>query len=159
MSGVPTGRTSRLASDLSVGLIKSINDRNVQKQLEGLQEFEEQFQIEISGRAEEFPVWTTAQLAFSINYVDATGQRDTPFDRPHFTYGAFIESTDPIGILACVTSWITNDRNETRGCELAIGAVATDLSKKFRGQLHATFQGYGAPLDVFGDTGLSIDIP
>lgn len=148
---VDFGRLDRTYRHLTIGQVNGMSSRRLQRELEGLREFEDQFKIEIAGRGEEFPVWTEVHLKFNIDFVDATGQRDSPFDRPHFTYGAIIESGGPIGLDACVTRWDVDDRNQTTGCMLSIGARATDFARKFRGELHARFQGYGAPTEAYGD--------
>lgn len=136
---------------LQIGTVRGINARQRQRELEGLMEREDQFAIEVSGRGEEFPSWTTVTLNFDVHFVDATGQRDADFDRPIFSYGAYIPVGGPVGLLACVTRWDIGKQNETTGCQLAIGAVATDQARKFRGEIHAVFQGYGAPKDAYGD--------
>lgn len=136
---------------LMIGTVKRMDSARAQRQLEGLQEYEERFAIDISGRGEEFPEWDEVHIKFGIDYVDATGQRDSWIVRPHFTYGAYIGHGGPVGIMACVTRWDINDRNETTGCMLSMGAVATDVARKFRGEVHACFQGYGAPTESYGD--------
>lgn len=148
---VRLGQMDRTMKALKLGGIKHMNQRAMQRALEGLQEYEDQFKIEVSGDAEEFPAWSETHLKFNIDFVDATGQRDAPFDRPHFTYGTYIEEGGPVGIIACVTRWDINDRGETTGCMIAVGAVATDYARTFRGELHARFQGYGAPTEQYGD--------
>jgi hypothetical protein len=148
---VDFGRLDRTFKALNIGQVKGAAQRQRQRDLEGLLEYEDQFKIGVSGRGEEFPEWTSVRLKFNINFVDATAQRDMPYDRPHFTYGVFIERGGPVGLMACVTEWWTNNRNETLGCTLAIGAVATDVARTFQGELHARFQGYGAPVEQYGD--------
>jgi hypothetical protein len=153
MPGVEEGAMRRAAKGLTLGTIKRANDRKLQREFEGLMEREEQFQIDIFGRGEEFPSWTEVHLRFGLNFVDATGQRDSWLVRPQFTYGAFISRGGPVGILACITRWDVNQRRETTGCMLAIGAVASDFARSFTGELHATFQGYAAPSEAYGDPG------
>lgn len=138
-------RLERAMGGLTIGVV--LDERGYQErvQQDGLIEREEQLHIGINGRAEEFAVWDTVKVRFSTIFADATGQRDSPFDRPHFTYGARITTKDPVGVVAAVMDWITTDRNETVGATIAIGVLATDKSVKFKGMLHATFQGYGQP--------------
>lgn len=146
-----TGQLERAIRSLTIGTVKAMDSRKVQRRLEGLTEREEEYQIEVSGRGEEFPSWSEVHIQFENVYVDATGQRDSDLIRPHFYYGAYVPVGGPIGLMACVTRWDVNSRNETTGCMLSIGAVATDVARKFRGELHAVFHGYGAPQDVYGD--------
>lgn len=137
---------------LTIGVAKNMNDALKRKELEALQEVEEQFQVEIGGQAEEFPIWDTIDLKFDTRFIDATGQRPSPFDRPHMTFGGEIETKQPVGIFATVLGWNVNDKGETIGCKLAIGVAATDLSTKFKGRVHVTFQGWGSsPESIYGD--------
>lgn len=147
---VEVGHVERMVSDLTLGLWKQMRHRERQSQVEGLSEREEQFQVEVSGRAEEFPSWDVADLWFETIFIDARGQRDTQNLHPQFYFGPEVTRGGPVGLLACVTDWKMSDRNETIGCTLAIGAVATDEARKFSGLLHATFQGFGAPADCYG---------
>ena len=139
---------------LTIGTVKSMSAAQRQRDLEGLIEREDQFKINVSGRGEEFPAWTEVEIMFGVTFVDASGQRDSPYDRPHFTYGVEIEQGVPVALDACVIEWNVNDRNECVGCTLAIGPRSTDVARTFRGALHARFQGYGVPADPYGDTAM-----
>lgn len=148
---IDQGRLDRAMQGLTIGVAKSVNDAIKQKDLEQLQEVEEQFQIEIGGKAEEFPIWDTIDLKFDTRFIDATGQRASPFDRPHMTSGGEIETKKPVGIFATVLGWNVNNKGETIGCKLAIGVAATDLSTTFKGRVHVSFQGWGAaPESIYG---------
>lgn len=137
---------------LTIGTVKAMSRAQEQRALEGLMEREEQFKIAVSGVAEEFPGWSDPiEITFGTVFVDGTAHRDSPYDRPHFTHGAYIEEGGPVGLLGCIVEWITNDRNETLGCKLCIGPVATDVARTFKGEFHARFQGWGAPVDSYGD--------
>lgn len=152
------GREVQLVRDLTIGAIESVREADLQRALEGLAETEEQILIEVSGTSEEFGAWTEVHLRFDNLFVDATDERDTPYDRPFFTYGTEIERGGPVALAACITRWDVNERNETTGCMISIAALATDEPRTFRGQLHARFQGYGMPADVYGDDGESLDV-
>lgn len=150
MPRVEENALNRSIKGIMIGAQRRMDAAKRQRRLEGLREFEERYAIDISGRAEEFPSWSEVHLRFAMTHVDATGQRDSWLIRPHFVYGAYIKRGGPVGIIACVTRWDVNKRNETTGCMLAIGALATDQARKFSGELHACFQGYGAPAEVYG---------
>lgn len=155
MSPVDRGRLDRAMRGLTIGVAKSEQDFLKQSQIEALNEVEEQFQIQVSGRAEEFPIWDSTDVGFDTRFIDATGQRPSPFDKPHMTYGYEITSKEPVGIFVCVLGWKTNKRNECVGAKLAMGVAATDLSTKFKGAVHVTFQGYGATGENYGGQGLT----
>lgn len=147
---VPTGNSGRAVRGLTLGVSSAMKRAKEQRELEGLADTEENIKVDVVGRAEEFPIWTQVHIEFETVFIDASGQRDTEFDRPHFTYGAVVEKGGPLGIIACVTSWDVNNRDEVTGCVLGISAIATDQGRRFQGELHARFQGYGMPADAYG---------
>lgn len=136
-------RLERALEGLTIGVVQDLQDFERMRKLDGLQEIEQQFWVEFSGRAEEFASWEEVDVDFEQFYVDATGQRDSPFDRPHFTFGAVLDTPDPVGVFAVVMSYRTNKRNETVGAKVAIGITASDFATKVRGRVNLTFQGYG----------------
>lgn len=155
MPAPQVGQIENTVRGLTVGMIRALDSAKAQRALEGLAERVEQFQIEVFGQAEEFASWSFAKVKFETVFVDGRGQRDSELLRPHFTYGAYIPVGGPVDLSACVTEWEVNDRQETIGCTLAIGTAASDVARKFRGELHAEFSGYGAPVLDYGDIGLS----
>lgn len=134
---------------IMLGTVTNLSKAQEEAEKDGLIERDEQFQIAVSGVAEEFVTWEEVSLRFGNLFTDATGQRDSDLERPHFTYGAETIVGGPVGLLACVTEWTTNERNETIGCKLGIGVLATDRATKFRGFVHANFQGFGLPRNTF----------
>lgn len=151
MASIEVGQVERLMRDVTLGTIRAMEYRREQSEIEGLREREAQFQVSISGRGEEFPSWTSVELEFETLFIDGRGQRDSELERPQFTYGVYVPRGGPVGVLACVTSWKLSDRNETIGATVGLGAVSTDVARKFSGQVHLTFQGFGCPADVYGD--------
>lgn len=149
--GIQTGKLQSAMRGLTIGTVRAMDRKKKDRLIEGLAEREEQFKIEVSGRGEEFPVWAKVNIKFANVFVDGTGQRDSEFDRPFYSYGYVVPVGGPVGIDACVTDWNVNDRGETTGCVMWVGARATDVSRKFRAEVHAVFQGYGMPPDPYGD--------
>lgn len=149
MGGPDVQRLERSLKGITLGTVTDLRKAEERAYRDGLIEREEQFQIALSGVAEEFLDWDTVDVKFGTMFLDASGQRDSELERPHFTYGAEIETAVPVGILACVLEWDTTARNETIGCKLAIGVAASDRATKFKGFLHANFQGYGQPRSTF----------
>jgi hypothetical protein len=147
-------RLERAMKGLTIGVVQDMQDWERIRATDALKEIEQQFWVEFSGRAEEFAAWSYREIEFEQHYVDATGQRDSPFDRPHFTYGAVIDTPTPVGVLAVVMEYRANERNETIGAKVAIGILATDRSVNVRGRVNLTFQGYGqAPSGLADDIG------
>lgn len=149
-----TNRLQRAFKGLTIGVIDDLTEKQNRLLLDGLQEIEQQFWIEFSGRAEEFASFSEREIEFEQRFVDATGQRDSPFDRPHFTFGAVIDSSTPVMVSAVVMAYRTNERNEVVGARIAIGVAASDISVNVRGRVNLTFQGYGqAPSGIGDDIG------
>lgn len=136
-------RIQKAMKGLTIGTVEGLREAERKFKTEGLQEVEEQIWLEFAGRAEEFASWVTKEVEFSQHFIDATGNRDSPFDRPHFTYGAVIDSRTPVAVFAAVMHYKTNERNETIGATVAIGVLATDLSVNVKGRVNLTFQGFG----------------
>lgn len=134
-----------------IGAVRDVQRIEKRAREDGLIEREEQIQVAVSGVAEEFYKWEEIPLSFTTIFVDATGQRDSPFSQPHIYVGSELYTSVPVSITATVMSWVTNERNETLGARVAIGILATDQATKFKGAVHITFQGYGQPLNTFND--------
>lgn len=148
-------RIQKALRSLSIGTITDMQAAQRRAETDGLREVEEQLWVDFSGRAEEFASWVEKEVEFVNHFVDATGNRDSPFDRPHFTFGVVIESPTPVHISAVVMSYVTNERNETVGAVIAIGVAASDLSVNVRGRVNLTFQGYGTePSGLTDETGV-----
>lgn len=148
---ISTGKLQRSMKHLTIGTVKRMDAKRQDRIAEGLAEREEQFKIPVAGRGEEFPEWVKVELEFESVFVDATGQRHSDFEQPIITYGYTIERGGPVGVDVCLTEWNVNDRNETIGCVLWVGARATDIARKFRGEVHVIIQGYGMPPAPYGD--------
>lgn len=155
MAAPQVGRLERGLKGLTIGVTTDLADLAREIAVDGLREIEQQLWVEFAGRAEEFESWAETDLEFEEHFIDATGQRDSPFDRPHFTFGAVLDSLTPVGVSCVVMEYKTNDRNETIGAKVAIGIHATDLSVKVKGRVNLTFQGYGqAPSGLPDDIGV-----
>ncbi len=155
---MPTPGLQKLERSLKSIRIGAVRDMSrIQKRAEedGLIERDEQFHLAVAGVAQEFFKWSEVDINFTTIFVDATGQRDSPFDRPHISVGSELYTPTPVSLQAVVMEWKTNQRNETLGAKVAIGVSSTDLPTKFKGAVHLTFQGFGQPLNTFNDEELS----
>jgi hypothetical protein len=139
---------------LRIGATLDMQKLKDRAEKDGLIERDEQFHLAVAGLAEEFFLWTSTKIKFATAFVDATGQRDSPFDRPHISVGCEIYTPVPVAINAVVMEWDVTDRNETVGATVALGVASSDQTTKFKGAVHLTFQGYGAPLNTFDDAEL-----
>lgn len=145
----------RAFKGLKIGAVKDLSKLQQKAEEDGLIERVEQFHLAVSGVAEEFVGWATQTIKFSTAFVNATGQRDSPFSRPHFTMGSELYTPTPVALHAVVMAWETTDRDETIGATVAIGVSSTDLSTKFKGAVHLSFEGYGQPLQTFDESELT----
>lgn len=136
-------RIARAMKGLTIGTVEGLNKAEREFRVNGLQEVEEQVWVDFGGRAEEFAAWATTDVLFAQHFVDATGQRDSPFDVPHFTYGSVIQSPTPVAVFAAVMHYRKNERNETVGATIAIGVLSSDQSVNVKGRVNLTFQGFG----------------
>jgi hypothetical protein len=144
-------RLERSIKQLRIGAVRDMEGRQKRAQADGLIEREEQYHIAVSGLAEEFFNWSTFEIKFATLFVDGTGQRDSPFDRPHVLVGSELYSPTPVALQAVVMGWKTTDRNETMGATVAIGVASSDKPTQFKGAVHLTFQGFGQPSNTFSD--------
>lgn len=136
---------------ITLGVVRDMESRRAQKLIEGLLEREENFVIPVSGFVGQNVQWSEMAIKFGTVFVSAEGQRDSQLIRPHVTSGAYVPIGGPVILDACVTEWNVTSKDETVGCTIMIGAHTTDESRKFEGELHVRFQGYGAPADPYGD--------
>lgn len=112
---------------------------------DALQEIEHQFQVPIEGMSGSVAAYTTAELAFDVDFFDAPEQRDSPFSVPHFTFGAVVDGAD-VMVSASVKSWRIDGRGAIVGATVTIGVSSpgTTTQTAYAGYVHLTFQGYGA---------------
>lgn len=155
MPGPGLQRLERSFKAIRIGSVQDIKRIQQRAEQDGLIERDEQVHIAVAGVAEEFFKWSEVAVKFTTIFVDATGQRDSPYARPHISVGAELYTPTPVSLTATVMEWDTNDRNETLGARIAVGVSSTDLPTKFKGAIHMTFQGYGQPLNTFNDEDLS----
>lgn len=141
----------KLVRSITLGVAKDMASRRAQKLLEGLMERSENFVIPISGYVGTTTKWSEMTLKFGTTFVNGEGQRDSQLTRPHISVGSYVPVGGPVVIEACVTAWDVSSKDETVGCTIMVGAHTTDERRKFEGELHVRFQGYGAPADPYGD--------
>lgn len=148
-------RIERSFKAIRIGAVRDGQRLRERAEADGLIERDEQIRVAVAGVAQEFYSWQEVDLNFSTVFVDATGHRDSAFDRPHLSVGSELYTSTPVSINAVVMRWRTNDRNETVGATVAIGVSSTDQATKFKGSVHLTFQGFGQPLNTFNNEELT----
>lgn len=149
---VREGRVQRSMNALSFGTVRDISERKDKLDKTRLSERDQQFQFAVRGDA--FPngiAWSFIDLKFRVEFVNATGQRDSPYVVPTFTYGARIRTPNPVMLSVAVMRWEQDDRETIQGCRLAVGVLGDFVA--FRADVHANFQGFGAPREDEEDEG------
>lgn len=117
----------------------------VDTSLDALGEIDQQIAIAISGSASDTIAWAELNLTFDVEFLDAVQQRYSNMTTPLFTYGSVIDSEGgPVGVLACVTAWETDERGVTVGAVVSIGAFSPGTTTGFSGYAHLRFDGYGS---------------
>lgn len=151
--GVEHGALERSLRGLSLGVIRDVEREKAKFSDVRLQEGRQEFQVPIQGTAYQGVVWGQVALKFDFVFHNATGQRDSPYTRPQFTYGVVIEKADkdapavPI-IVSCLCEYDVDERESTRGAVIHVGVHSpTATPRDFEGFLHVTFSGYGAQLE------------
>lgn len=121
-----------------------------------LAEREQQFQLPISGHADEAAAFAVVELVFDTEFFDAPEMRDSSLRYPQFWYGFFIDPTDqgeanPTGAVigtACVSEWVQDTRGAFTGAKVTVGAcVPGGGGWDYTGYVHLSFQGFGAPAE------------
>lgn len=141
---------NRSLTHLTIGVARDMERRRRRSNELGLREVEEQIQLPISGLAVQGITWAKARVGFENTFYEAPSQRDSNFDRPHFTYGVSIDPVDdkepPIPVVvSCMFEFTTDDRGATTGGWLHIGVHSpTPDTRRFQGVLNLRFQGFGA---------------
>lgn len=148
----------RTLTRMTIGVARELEARKKQNEYAALTEREQQFKVPISGIASFRAAWAEVELAFDIEFVIATGQRQSPFTEPLITFGYELTNyIEPVAVVAHKKRWKKNDRLDVTGCTIAIGAwVPNDLTDDltpWRGFLHVSVQGYGAPVETDFDVG------
>jgi hypothetical protein len=131
-------------------------------------EREEQFQIQVSGIATDMPGYVSAELEFETGFVIASGDRNSELQRPQVMMGYELtevarinveagQVTQPpaLGVILCavIRDWKFTESLVMTGASVAVTAIAPGDEVSFRGFVHVTFEGYGAPTEPKPDTG------
>jgi len=156
MARLDNGALSRAVRGLSVDPARALDRRRSMLGFDALQEIEQQFQLPIEGVATPVIVWDIRDIAFEVEFYNATEQRFSPYTVPVFTYGAVIETPTPVPVHANVMEWKKRDDDAVTGVRLAIGVHNPGhRSVAFSGYLHLVFQGYGALAEGAADLDVS----
>jgi hypothetical protein len=165
-----TGSVSRAVKGIAEGPAVALDRRRELLGLDALGEREQQIRLPLDGRATQNLTWGEVDIAFDLEFYNATEQRDVPYTIPHFSYGTVLITPDLIVVYCCVRSFKQNDDDMVSGCRVAVGvwdptftgtiadtipvADRPVIGTPFAGWIDLTFQGYGAP----SESGADIDI-
>lgn len=144
----PTHALQRGLNKLAFGVVRDMHAAASKRAPNLRQEGEQQFQIPVSGKAGVSPEWVTKDLKFHWTFYGEAGQRDSELNAPQVSFGVVMDSREPIFAMPCVMKWDRKDADEIEGATVAIAVWdPTGRGVKFKGSLHVTFQGYGAPAE------------
>lgn len=150
----------RALSKMTVDTHKQMRSREDQNKYYKLTEREQQFQYGISGNVGLVPVETAIKIRFDHFFLYEYGYlRDSQLLEPQTHFG-FTKLSAPAGTVpyAHVASWIQDEDRNYVGAHVVVGVhnptiaasgAANVTATAFSGTLHASFQGFGAPIDPF----------
>lgn len=117
-------------------------DRYMQK------ETEQQFQIDILGKARVSPAVGITTLHFDEVIFCEVAKRDNPNVEPHVYIGKVIDHGPHVFVDAHVKAWIYDVNGNFVGCTVRVAAYdPADSRASFSGRVHVTIQGFSAPQD------------
>lgn len=142
---------TRTLHTIHVGAVQSMQRKQQQDTEYDLIEIELQYHVPIQGSAGTLLTWTEpVSVEFEWGFHYAPMQRDSDLELPHFTYGAYVVTETPVGLLACITGWQEERRNGSiTGADVSIGVIGHDPAAPvdFQGYVHASFQGLAQSRD------------
>lgn len=142
----------RTIGQLTVGVTQAIEETRQRLDNYRLAEVEVQLQIPIGGDIGGSIQWAQTTVAFSEVFPPPDASRDSPYDEPQFSCG-YRHGTGVFPVVMGMVEAYVEDDGIITGARLRIGAFTPnveDEGKQFKGTLHVTFQGYGAPDDDEG---------
>jgi hypothetical protein len=137
---------------MTIGTIKASNDRRDRYTTDGIGEIDQQVQITVTGKVGASITWGELDIAFTTPFINGSEDRDSPYTRPLFTYGSVVTSGGPLMMVCNVKRWKV-DEDYVLGAKLEIAIWAPGgYIRDYQGELHANFQGWGAPRQPEPDT-------
>lgn len=148
------GSLGRSLSRMAIHVNQEANKKTHEGDRFAANETDQQFQLDIAGKARATPIIGTSKLFFDETIYCDIANRDNPNLEPHVYVGKVIDSGPHVFIDAHVTSWSRDPNGNYVGCTVRVGAYdPTDSRRNFSGRLHVTIQGYSAPSDTDEPTG------
>lgn len=154
----PSVTLKTAVSRMTVDVHRQIHSRSHATDYYQLAEREQQFQFDVGGSVGFVPVEASISVLFDIYFLYEYGtRRDSQLLEPHTRFG-FTNMSAPPGSVpyAHVQSWNQDQDFNYIGCTIVVGVhnptigmVGADptTNLNFTASLHASFQGYGAPID------------
>lgn len=154
----PSGHLRSAVSKITVDTHRQMRAKAVEHDYYKLDERWHQFQADFAGTVGFVPVEAQLVINFDIMFLFEYGyRRDSQLGEPQTHFG-FTSLSAPPGTVpyAHVESWIQDADFNYIGANVIVGVhnpmigiMGTDptTSLNFSGTLHASFQGYGVPLD------------
>ncbi len=147
------GAGRRASRHITISEPIAVEKRRRELAYDELTEREQQFQLPISGTADEFVGSGTLAIEFELDFFDAPEQRDSSVAFPQFTFGAFLtgEEAEDVALImvsASVSEWVMDEqRGAFTGAVVNVALCTPGISTgvEYSGYIHLVFQGFGAP--------------
>lgn len=146
----PIGQIDRTLDALTIGVVKDKEARDRQLSYSAGTEMEQQVRVPLSGKVANGWGFVDDDVAWSLPFIWAPGQRNANFKTPHFNYGIVLEvqTEELIVIHAQVVRWVINDSSWVVGATVRFASSAPQLAEgeelDYAATAHLTFQGLGA---------------
>lgn len=148
----------RAVSKMVVDSHRQIHSRAHQADYYGMAERLHQFQLPVSGSVGVQPIENSVEILFDIAFLYEYGnRRDSQLLEPQTHVGFSSVSASPgTHLYAHVQSWLQDQDLNYIGASMTVGAYNPSIalvgfepitSLVFSATLHASFQGYGSPID------------
>lgn len=145
MPGATTGQIQRAIRGLTLGTVKSYDAAKVRSWETAMDEFDQQFQLPVSGTIDARGVWVPIDVSFDVTMISSP-DRGNELSSPLFTYGVEFITGRPF-ITVGVTRWSASGEVGIGGASLEVGAFMPGARKltTFAATVHLNFQGFGSP--------------
>lgn len=143
------GALRRTIGALTVGVTQAIEESRQRLDSYRLAEIEVQLQLPVSGELGNTILWAQTTVSFAEAFPPPDASRDSPHEEPQFSCGYRHDRGPFPVVMGMVEEYVENEGIIT-GAKLRVGAFTpnvADAGQQFKGTLHVTFQGYGAPDD------------
>lgn len=144
---VDTHRIERSLRHLVLGARVAQDRKKAQDKLWQMSEVDQEVQVRVSGEASAPVGWSDEiTIPFEWWFIAAPEQRDSPYEKPTFTFG--YQSEQEVVLTARLLRWIEEPgRSVITGVVVSFGAYrpGAEDTIRYQGVVHLMFQGLAVP--------------